>query len=232
MIAQSFYTKAILSFCISLLSLVVFSQDKDEDSKQVEEKKTFKTEFYNLRGANAFDVALGTSVINGDFVDPMFEIYSHVGYKRHLTPHLAVDLGYHKFNLAYIDTFNEGFMSFDLNLELTILPHSNFSPFIFGGTGLNAANHFTSTANKFQGGGGLEYIVSEGIGVKLYTDYNYVLSDGLDGLEAGESDDTYFRIALGLNFYFGGTQQKAKKMKGQSTVIDSNLLNEEYYIKK
>ncbi len=206
--------------------------DSSVDDTETKVKNTYKTEFYDLRGTNVFDIALGTSVINGDFVDPMFEIYSHIGYKRHFSPHFGIDIGYHKFNLAYIDLYNEGFMSFDINLELTVLPHSKFSPFMFAGGGLNASNPFKDTANKFQGGGGLEYIVSDAFGVKLYTDYNYVLSDELDGLEAGDSDDTYFRIAVGLNFYLGGDKQKAKKVKGQATVIDSNLLNDEYYGKK
>lgn len=207
-------------------------EEASEASGEAQIKDAYRTEFYDLRGSNVFDVAIGTSVINGDFVDPQFEIYSHFGYKRHITPHLGIDVGYHKFNLAYIDKYNEGFMSFDLNLEVTILPHSRFSPFVFAGAGLNASNHFKETANKFQGGGGLEYIASNTIGVKLYTDYNYVLSDTLDGLEAGDSDDTYFRIALGVNFYFGGSKMKSKKLKQQATVIDSNLLNDEYYIKK
>ncbi|MBR9846694.1 MAG: porin family protein [Algicola sp.] len=207
-----------------------------EETSQVEPeakiKIAYKTEFYDLRGTNAFDIAIGTSVINGDFVDPMFEIYSHIGYKRHLSPHFGIDIGYHKFNLAFIDVYNEGFMSFDVNLELTVLPHKVFSPFLFAGAGLNASNHFKETANKFQGGIGLEYIVTQKIGVKLYTDYNYVSSDTLDGLEAGNSDDTYFRLAIGVNFYFGGSKIKSKKLKEQATVIDSNLLNDEYYIKK
>ena len=230
MIAHSFRIKILICLCLVSLPLHLFSQE--DAVTEVKASKAYKTEFYNIRGTNAIDVAVGTSVINGDYVDPMFEIYSHIGYKRHITPHFAIDVGYHKFNLAYIDLYNEGFMSFDANLELTLLPHSNFSPFVFAGGGLNASNHFKATANKFQAGGGLEYIVSYGFGIKLYTDYNYVLSDELDGLEAGASDDTYFRIALGLNFYFGGAQQKAKKLKGQATVIDSNLLNDKYYSKK
>lgn len=233
MIAKPFYNKALVLLYLCLLPLVVLAQEgASEDYSEVRIKKTYKTAFYDLRGTNVFDVGLGTSVINGDFIDPMFEIYSHVGYKRHISPHLGIDIGYHKFNLAYVDIYNEGFMSFDLNLELTMLPHSRFSPFLFAGAGLNASNHFKETANKFQGGGGVEYIVSNQFGVKLYTDYNYVLSDTLDGLEAGDSDDTYFRIAVGVNFYFGGSNIKSKKLEGQATVIDSNLLNEEYYIKK
>ncbi|WP_431135718.1 Curli production assembly/transport component CsgG [Psychroserpens mesophilus] len=233
MIAKPFYILVIALSCFILFpSLALTQEEIASDNNEVKIKKTFKTEFYNLRGTNVFDVALGTSVINGDFVDPMFEIYTHFGYKRHVTPHFGIDVGYHKFNLAYIDSYNEGFMSFDVNLELTVLPHNKFSPFVFAGAGLNASNHFRETAHKFQGGGGVEYIVSNQFGIKLYTDYNYVLSDELDGLEAGDSDDTYFRLAIGINYYFGGSKIKAKKLKGQATVIDSNLLNDEYYIKK
>ncbi|WP_299336080.1 Curli production assembly/transport component CsgG [uncultured Psychroserpens sp.] len=204
--------------------LTVFQAFTQEDTEIPIEPKT---KFYDIRGTNAFDVAIGTSVINGDFVDPMFEIYSHFGYKRHLTPHLAIDFGYHKFNLAYIDIYNEGFMSFDLNMELLLIPHERFSPFIFGGAGYNASNHFKETAAKVQGGIGLECVVSNKLSLKIYTDYNYVSSDTLDGLEAGASDDTYFRIAFGTNFYFGGAEKKAKILKDYSTVIEANSITDD-----
>ncbi|MFK7783198.1 outer membrane beta-barrel protein [Psychroserpens sp.] len=233
MIARPLYSKALAILLVMLMSATVFAQEESsQEQSEVKVKNTYKTEFYDLRGTNVVDVALGTSVINGDFIDPMFEIYSHLGYKRYFTPHFGVDVGYHKFNLAYIDIYNEGFMSFDINLEATILPHNRFSPYVFAGAGLNASNHFKDTASKFQGGAGIEYIATEKIGVKLYADYNYVLSDELDGLEAGDSDDTFFRIALGVNFYFGGSKVKSNKVKEQATVIDSNLLNDEYYGKK
>lgn len=183
-----------------------------------------KTEFYDLRGTNTFDMGAGTSVINGDLVDPAFEIYFHAGYKRYIFPHLNVNISYNKFNLAYQEGYNEGFMSFDLNLESTLLPHYKFSPFVFVGGGYNASNYFETSAIKFQGGGGVEYILTEGLGIKLYTDYNYVMSDELDGLIAGNSDDTYFRMGLGLNFYFGGQSKKTKIEENQPSVINSNQI--------
>jgi curli production assembly/transport component CsgG len=186
--------------------------------------ETKKTEFYELRGSNAIDFGAGTSVINGDLSDPKFEIYFHVGYKRYIIPHLNVNISYNKFNLAYVDVYNEGFMSFDLNLESTLLPHNKFSPFVYGGGGYNASNYFKQTAIKLQGGGGFEYIMTEGIGLKLYGDYNYVLSDELDGLIAGNSDDTYFRIGLGINYYFGGGNKKAKIDKDEPSIINSNQI--------
>ncbi|MEH6536358.1 MAG: outer membrane beta-barrel protein [Psychroserpens sp.] len=220
MIAQQIRFR-LLVLVIVLTGCYSFAQEEIEISDEP------NTKFFNLRGTNAFDVALGTSVINGDLVDPQFEIYFHVGYKRQLTPHLSLDFGYHKFNLAYIDIYNEGFMSFDLNLEALLFPHERFSPFIFAGGGYNASNHFKETASKIQGGAGIEYIVSNQVGLKLYADYNYVSSDTLDGLEVGASDDTYFRIAFGANFYFGGAVKKSKILKDYSTEIEANSITDD-----
>ena len=211
MIAHNFrFRLTVLSILFSCFSIT---------AQDITEPVSFpKTQFYDLRGTNAIDAAIGTSVINGDFVDPMWEIYSHIGYKRHFTPYLAVDIGYHKFNLAYIDIYNEGFMSFDLNMEVLLRPHHRFSPYIFAGAGYNAANHFSQSSPKVQGGIGIEYVVSDGVALKLYSDYNYVSSDTLDGLEAGAADDVYWRIAFGVNFYFGGAENKAKALKDYPTI--------------
>lgn len=210
---------------LAVICLTLFNSYSQEQESEI--PKPPKTKFYELRGTNAFDVALGTSVINGDYEDPMFEIYSHIGYKRHIASQLAIDFGFHKFNLAYIDVYNEGFMSFDLNLEFLFLPHEPFTPFIFAGAGYNASNHFKETAPKVQGGIGLEYVVSPKIALKTYFDYNYVSSDILDGLEAGASDDTYIRIAFGANFYFGGGQKKARILKDYSTEIEENSITDD-----
>lgn len=187
-----------------------------------QKKAVLKQEFHSLRGNNVVDVAIGSSVPNGDYANAMFEIYMHLGYKRYIIPHLNVNLSYNKFNLAYKDVLNEGFMSFDVNLETTLFPYSRFSPYAYIGGGLNAANYFDQTAAKMQGGLGLEYILTDKIGVKLYSDYNYVYSDELDGRIYGESDDVYWRMALGLNFYFGGSKRKVKTNENEPTIINSN----------
>jgi len=219
MIAKQLYIKAIAFFIVSVFYTTLFAQDIVQNQND----SSFRNEnFKEFRANNAIDIALGTSVINGDFVDPMFEIFMHIGYKRHLTPHLNINLGYNKFNLAYRDQLNEGFMSFDLNVECLLLPDQRFSPYVFAGGGYNASNYFKQTTTKFQGGGGVEYIVTDGFGLKLYTDYNYVLSDELDGLIAGNSNDTYFRIGFGINYYFGTNSSKTKLKKGEKSIIKSN----------
>ena len=216
MVHKSFYFKTIFLFSFTI------AQNNDE-SMDSEFKKDIK--FYQYRGPNVVDVALGTSVINGDFVDPIFEIYSHFGYKRYLVPYLNINFGYNKFNLAYEDVLNEGFMSFDLNIEGTLLPNNRFTPYVFAGGGVNASNYFTQVDAKVQGGFGIEYIIADGIGAKIFSDYNYVFSDELDGLVFGEADDIYWRIAFGLNFYFGGNKKKSEILEGQPTIINSNPIS-------
>lgn len=206
-------------FILVLCSFKSVAQNENlaDDSKF--HKKTF---FYENRGTNVFEVGIGASIINGDLPDPMFEIASRFGYKRYISPHLNIGLAYSKFNLAFKDTYNEGFMSFDLNFEYLMSPYRKFSPFLFAGGGYNASNYFDQTATKLQGGVGLEIIAAKKFGLKLMADYNYVFSDTLDGLEFGDSDDAYWRILFGINLYFGGNKTKERVLKDFPTVIKSN----------
>jgi hypothetical protein len=202
------------------LNAIYAQETKSKDNKKMFDRLTF----FDLRGTNAIDAAIGTSVINGDYLDPEFAVYFKIGYKRHITNHLNINLTYNKYNIAYKDLFNEGFMSFDLNLEFLFSPYSEFSPFIQVGYGYNAANYFENTSTKAQGTFGIEYILMDALGVKLFGEYNYMFSDELDGLIAGESDDVLYRIGFGVNLYFGGNKRKQKLLSKLNTVIQSNLV--------
>lgn len=221
--SRTLFNANICSFAVVFfMSLGMCQMMAQEEIQRNQNTVIPNTDFYDYRGTNTIDIGIGTSVMNGDFVDPIFEIYTHFGYKRYIIPYVNVNIGYHKFNLAYKDLFNEGFMSFDLNLEVLPFPHERVSPFFYAGGGINAANYFTQVDSKWQGGFGVEYIAYEGVGLKLYADYNMVASDELDGKIYGESDDTYWRLAFGINFYFGGQKKKEKILKNIPTVIKSN----------
>lgn len=222
-------TTSILRYITLVFFFLAFETvTAQQDSIQKLDTNKRFIQFYELRGNNVIETGVGTSVINGDFQDPLFEIYFKGGYKRYLSPHIAIGVTYHKFNLAYEDVFNFGYMSFDLNLEYLVLPHRRFSPYIFAGGGYNAANYFESTTTKLQAGLGIEYIVTEGLGFTLFSDYNYTFDDTLDGLEAGASDDTYFRMGFGINFYFGNGRRK-NRYAGEDSEINNNLI---YPVKK
>jgi len=118
-------------------------QSSDGVGKIVEKNEksiVCKFKFLNLRGSNALEASVGSAIINGDYQDPEFEAYFRAGYKLHLTSHLNVNVTYNKYNIAFKELSNEGFMSFDLNLELLLSPYKKFSPFIYAGGGYNASN--------------------------------------------------------------------------------------------
>lgn len=212
-------------FALLTCALFCMSEANAQLSKDEIHKYFQKASFLDLRGTNSIDFGLGTAVPNNDFPNPQFEIYFKGGYKRYITPHFYFGLDYHKFNLANKDLPNSGFMSFDFNATFNLMPYSRFTPYVFLGAGITASNYFDDTFQKFQMGIGVEYMLVEFIGVTCFTDYNYHLDDTLDGFIFGDSNDTYFRIGVGLNFYFGGSKKQAKYMKNVPTVINSNLLD-------
>jgi curli production assembly/transport component CsgG len=224
MISKTLFQQIFFFFVFLTLGSFSFAQKQYKAPVKSLKVSRFGNE---IRGKNALSLGVGTAIMNGDLAVPRFEIYSHIGYKRFLCAAVAIHLGFHKFNLAFKDVFNEGFMSLDLNFEWYISPHQTFTPFIFAGGGYHAANYFETTETKAQGGLGFEYLMTERIGVKVFGDYNYMFTDDVEGLVVGKSDDAYWRIAIGLNIYFGKYLPK-KPANKVPTVINSNQLVDHY----
>jgi curli production assembly/transport component CsgG len=200
-------------------------------AQQVDNKEINKTNDYEfseeIRDKNAVSVAVGTSLINGDYPDGLYEFYGHVGYKRFLSPYTNINFGLNKFSLANDnDLFKEGFMSFDLNLEFYLLPYSKFTPFVFAGGGLNATDDFSSTMTKAQGGVGIELLPNGSVGFKLFAEFNQVFADDLDGLVSGKANDGYLRVAFGVNFYFGEVNKHKKTKEDVPTIINTNPIKD------
>ncbi len=183
------------------------------DAYNLEKEEAVSTKLYNRflterRGENAIIAAGGLSLMNGDYAGAELELNTKIGYKHYIKPYFNLNFTYNKFNLANKDFLNEGFMSFDLNAELNILPKDKFTPYIFGGFGTNASNYFKEVDPKVQAGVGFEYLLANNIGLIVYGEHNLVFSDKLDGIEYGKRDDMYYRFGAGVNIYF--TQPKTR----------------------
>ena len=222
----------ILTICVVTFSLnSILAQEKTLRENRVQEdtiseniKLWNSLVFFDYRGTNAIDVALGASKTNGDLPDSEFAFYYKLGYKRYINDHLNTNITYHNYDVAFGDSYNERFMSFDLNIEYFVSPYTKFSPFVQAGFGYNFQNQSKNTSFKFQWTLGLEYIVIDGIGLKLFGEYNSNFTDELDGLIIGVTNDIGIRLGFGINFYFGGKKKKAERLSRIKTVIKSNLL--------
>ena len=197
---------------------VISNYDKEKEEADVRE--IYNRIHKERRAKNALELSTGGTLFDGDYPNPKLEIMPvKVGYKRYLNPYFNLGVNYAKFNLANKELHNYrstyGFMSFELKGEFNLMPFDDLSPYIYVGGGLNASNYFKEMDPKTELGLGLEYLLSNKVGVKVYGGHNYVFSDKLDEIESGKRDDFYWRFGLGINYYL----PQSKKPK------DGNVLS-------
>lgn len=185
----------------------------EDEKAEAEATQIYERFLTERRGQNAITAAAGISLINGDLPDPQPELNVKLGFKRQLNSHLNLDFTFNKFNLENKTVFNQGFMSFDLNLNYNILPYDKLTPYLFFGVGTNATNNFEQIDPKIQAGLGLEYLVKENIGVYLYGEHNLAFSDQLDNIDAGTMDDMFYRFGVGINYYLTQPSTQFNKKK-------------------
>ena len=181
----------------------------------------YADQFHTLRMDNAVEAAIGAATPAENYTNSQFALFMRLGYKRYVTPHININANINRFNLAYKDVTKEGFMSFDVNIEITLLPYNKLSPFIYIGGGLNTYDVIRKPTSKMQGGLGMEYLVLNNLGIKIFSDYNQVFNDELDGGIYGDSELVFWRAAAGINFYFGGSKRKVKSKSNTSSIINS-----------
>lgn len=217
------------------------NQDLDKVSEviqeyELEKEEAFDTKLYDRlykerRGKNVINASAGTALIDGDFASPRTDIFGRVGYKRYLNPFINLGLSFNAFNLQNDELFAGEFFSVDFNAEYTILPYDKLSPYIYGGAGTNSTNVFTQFEPKVQYGVGLEYLITDQIGLTLFGEQNFVFSDELDGVISGSRDDFYYRFGFGLNIYLNkpisnrskAKDKKREERKNKKLLRDSNV---------
>ncbi|AXT63111.1 hypothetical protein D1816_23105 [Aquimarina sp. AD10] len=169
--------------------------------------------FKERRGKKSVFAKGGGALINGDFNNPELSYSARAGVRYYFNPFINANASIHKFELINQNSFSEGFNAIDLNAEITLLPFEKLSPFFFGGFGTVNNDGFSRTFFKLQYGGGVEYLISNNIGVSLTGTHNAVLGDRLDNVAQGKRDDQYFTFSLGLNWYFDTPIKMNKKSR-------------------
>jgi len=215
--------KIILRYLLSILFILVGTLLTAQENENAKFKKAKYTSSKNLRGKNVIMPAGGSSFINGDFNNPKYETFGQIGYKRFLDEHFNVNLNFQKFDLESQDFLDNGFLSFNLNVEYYIFPNNPLSPYFYLGSGLMISNDFTDPNNKVQAGIGLEYLFDKQFGISLLANGNYVFNENLNQDIFRDVDELYYGAALGVSFYFGGIKNKRKKVvsNNEPTVISS-----------
>ncbi|MGN7809425.1 CsgG/HfaB family protein [Flavobacterium sp. 22076] len=180
----------------------------NEENKTADVTGLYGRVLENRRGKYAIEVSGGAALMDGDYRDPLLRPFGRGALKFFLTPSFNISASTNVVNLANKNLLDVGYITYDLNLEWILLPKDRLTPYLYGGGGLAMNRKFENTYGKLQYGAGLEYLVSDQIGLKLFAEQNINFSDNVDYIKAGTRDDYYYKFGFGLTYYFGKKKNK------------------------
>ena len=150
----------------------------------------------------ALEFASGVTRIQGDYANPLFRPFIKGSLKYFFNEHINLSLstGWNKFDTKNRKSYE--YLTFDANVELLFLPKDKLTPYAFTGFGYGTNKTSDNSHFKFQYGLGLEYLVSDNFGCRLFGEHNLTFSDEVDYVVSGKRDDYYYRFGAGLTYYF------------------------------
>jgi curli production assembly/transport component CsgG len=187
--------------------LVKFEAEKD----QADVKAIYDRTLIARRSRFAIEFAGGATLMDGDYANPLFRPMGRGALKYFFTPGFNLSASTNVINLANKERLDVGYITYDLNAEILLLPKDKLSPYVFGGIGYGMNTTFENLHFKFQYGAGLEYMASKKVGVKLYAEHNLNFSDNIDYIKRGVRDDYYYRFGFGLTYYFSNKKSNVFK---------------------
>lgn len=144
----------------------------------------------------------GTTYMAGDYPDPVAKPMMRGALKYFFTPSFDLSASTNAFWLGNKNKLDVGYASLDLNLEFLILPYDVITPYVYAGGGVSFNSKYENSHAKIQYGAGLEYLVTNNFGFKVYGEHNLNFSDNVDYVVSGSRDDYYWRFGLGMAYYF------------------------------
>jgi len=173
-----------------------------EETKTADVTGLYDRVLENRRSQFAIELSGGATLMDGDYQDPLLRPFGRGALKFFISPSFNFSASTNVINLANKNLLDVGYVTYDLNMEWIILPKDRLTPYLYVGGGYGMNSKFENTHSKIQYGGGLEYMASDQIGIKLFAEQNINFSDNIDYIVAGTRDDYYYKFGLGLTYYF------------------------------
>ena len=152
----------------------------------------------------------------GDYANPKLKTGVELGFQYNITTKIGLNAAYGISKISADRALDAKVSYLETNLLYRVLPKDIISPYLFMGFGVVAehSKHIldfqSNLIPKVNFGVGLEYVISNKIGVHASIDYNALLNDGLDKIEQGKYNDFYWRGKVGVTYYFGSPLTKNK----------------------
>lgn len=174
----------------------------------------YDRKFRERPSVGSVGLSFGGTLLQGDFSGNTVGYLGKLSFDKPITPHFSANLGGSFLQLDNNGGFQENFAAVDLNAKITFLPNDGLSPYIYGGPGYmlslasETPSEMATSFPKAQYGGGLEFLLSDRVGLKVFAEHNLIFSDEVDYMVQGKRDDQYFSFGAGINFYLGKPKKK------------------------
>ncbi len=193
-----------------VLKITQLINDYDKEKAIAEETLLYGRHLYQKRGKFGMELSGGASLISDDYPSPAPRPMVRGAIKYFFSPSFNLSASTNAFWFGNNKRLEIGYASWDLNLETILLPFDKCTPYFFAGAGFNSNSAWENQFWKAQYGAGVEYMISDKLGLKAYAEHNLTTSDNVDYLVKGDKKDSFFRFGLGVNYYFGKSKPKQK----------------------
>lgn len=193
-----------------VLKITQLINDYDKEKAIADETQMYGRQLYQKRGKFGIELSGGGTLINDDYASPAPRGMVRGALKYFFSPTFNLSASTNAYWLGNTNKLEAGYASWDLNLEAILLPFDKLTPFVFAGGGYNSNSAFKNTFYKVQFGAGLEYMISDNVGIKIYGENNLTNFDNIDYSIKGKKNDSFLRFGFGLNYYFGKNKLKNK----------------------
>lgn len=186
----------------------------DQEKEEMEHVDLIGRKHTDYDHYSSFSLSGASLLYQGDYPNPKFRPGIEAGISAIFTPGFSFHLGFGKSSLATEQRFDQQVTYFDGAAKLRFLPADRFSPFVVAGGGLimpsgelSQSDIASSAILKLHTGIGLEYFITDFLGLELVFDNNYLMSDALDGVSNGKYNDYFYRTRFGLKYYLNRSKK-------------------------
>lgn len=183
--------------------------DYHTEETEADLSQLYNRNYVERKDGGYLGINAGASILSGDYSEKPLGYATGLEYDFPLSPFFSLKASGEFFSLRNGGSFDENMIGVGVDLKYNVLPYDRLNPFLYGGPGYtfslasNAPEDMSGGFVKVRYGGGLEYLISPGLGIKIFGEHNVLFSDELDFRVNGQRDDHYFLFGAGINIYFG-----------------------------
>jgi curli production assembly/transport component CsgG len=174
-------------------------------------KDYFDRDVMKARPKLGVSAGFGRLLYTGDYPNPEFSFGFDGSISYALDPSFTVLAGFSSDKLSSQNLFDIDVFSYDLQAKYYFDPYSRFTPTLHAGSGV-IKRTLTPTVQssiqsdydylvKVNGGVGAEYRIYELLSLNVNADFNYMLTDNLDGFDGGDMNDYFWSFKVGFSFF-------------------------------